>query len=188
MAGFTDNSLLPAVRRLSYQYIYRRIELPLIWRRFTHLHRCASHHLYENDTGFIQNYTVTLIAYALNGCNDTISSNVTVFPLADWDIELVPDSGCSPLIVTMPFVPGVNVFHWDFGDGDESDLPTPTHVYENTTLSALFYTVEFVGISAFGCVDTAYAEVQVNPQPVASIEADVTEGRSPLEVTFTKTL
>lgn len=189
LAGFTDNSLPASCSPFEATFFNTSIGASSYLWDFgdgsptsTDVHPI---HLYENNTGFIQNYTVTLIAYALNGCNDTISSNVTVFPLADWDIELVPDSGCSPLIVTMPFVPGVNVFHWDFGDGEESDLPTPTHVYENTTLSALFYTVEFVGISAFGCVDTAYAEVQVNPQPVASIEADVTEGCSPLEVTFT---
>lgn len=143
-------------------------------------------HLYDNNTGFVQTYTVTLIAYAPNGCNDTLQSNVTVYPLANWEIELVPDSGCSPLIVTMPFVPGASVFEWDFGDGSPvSNLPTPTHIYENTTLSALFHTVQFVGTSPFGCVDTATTTVQVNPQPVANFTMDVSEGCSPLEVTFT---
>ncbi|MEZ7966079.1 MAG: PKD domain-containing protein, partial [Flavobacteriales bacterium] len=37
-------------------------------------------HIYGNNTGFIQTYSVQLIAYSSNGCNDTIVSALTVYP------------------------------------------------------------------------------------------------------------
>lgn len=141
-------------------------------------------HGYVNNTGFLQTYEVTLIAYSLNGCNDTIASTVTVYPLANFDFTLWPDSGCSPLIVTMPFIQGVTDFEWDFDDGETSTIATPTHIFLNPTNNPVSYTVSLVGISAFGCVDSSSSVLVVNPQPTAIFTMDVVSGCSPLEVSF----
>ena len=142
-------------------------------------------HYYENETGFLQNFQVTLIAYADNGCNDTTSSNVTVYPTADWSFSVWPDSGCSPLIVTMPFIQGINQYEWDFGDGTPvSNFPTPTHIFENFTNDPIVYDITLVGVSGFGCADTATSSLIVNPQPTSQFTADVSSGCSPLDVTF----
>lgn len=189
VAAFSDNSSPPSCAPFAATFFNESIGASsYLWDFGDTETSIEEHpvHLYENTSGFLQDYTVTLIAYALNGCNDTTVSNVQVYPMADWNLQVVPDSGCAPLIVTMPFVPGVNVFEWDFGDGSPlSDAPTPTHVYENAGLTALFYDIQFIGINAFGCTDTAYADIQVNPQPQAGISTDIGEGCSPLEVTFT---
>ncbi|MEO0404858.1 MAG: PKD domain-containing protein, partial [Bacteroidota bacterium] len=142
-------------------------------------------HLYENNTGFLQDFSIQLIAYADNGCHDTTAGNLTVYPTPDFSFDLVPDSGCAPLIVTMPFIQGINSYQWDFGDGSNVNIfPTPTHIFENQTNDPLQFEVELIGISPFGCADTTSSMVWVNPQPTAQFDVDINSGCSPLTVTF----
>ncbi len=141
-------------------------------------------HWYENETGFIQVFDVTLIAYSLNGCNDTVQSLVTVYPTPNFDFTVWPDSGCSPLIVTLPFIQGVNEYNWNFGDGTTSNFPTPTHIYENLTNDPIVYDITLVGVSAFGCVDTASSQILITPQPTAQAMVDISSGCSPITVEF----
>ncbi|MDG1260364.1 MAG: PKD domain-containing protein [Flavobacteriales bacterium] len=145
-------------------------------------------HTYVNETGFVQTFDVSLIAYKDNGCNDTTATNVIVYPTPDYNFSVIPDSACSPLVVTMPFIQGINVFDWDFGDGSpNSTFPTPTHIYENFTTNQLEYTITLIGTSAFGCIDTAYADINVDPQPIAQFSTTTNSGCSPLEVSFQNT-
>lgn len=141
-------------------------------------------HNYVNNTGFLQTYPVSLIAYSPNGCNDSIASSITVYPTANFDFTIWPDSGCSPLVITMPFIQGVTDFNWNFGDGNTSTIATPTHIFENLTNDPIVYDVSLVGISAFGCVDSSSSSLIVNPQPTSQFTFDVAAGCSPLEVTF----
>lgn len=141
-------------------------------------------HLYENETGLLQNFTVELVAIAANGCNDTITSNITVYPLADFDFTVVPDSGCSPLTVDFPFISGAQIFEWDFGTGDISNAATPSYTYENNTTSPIVYDVQLIATSGFGCTDTAFSSIQVNPSPIAQFGIDGIEGCAPLTVTI----
>lgn len=141
-------------------------------------------HTYVNETGFVENFDVTLIAFANNGCHDTTATNVIVYPTPNWNIDIIPDSACSPLVATMPFIQGINQFEWDFGDGTTSTFPTPTHIWENFSTDPAIYDVTLVGTSAFGCTDTVSTEVYVNPQPLSQFTSDVMGGCSPLEVSF----
>jgi len=139
---------------------------------------------FNNTSGFIDTYDVTLYAYASNGCNDTVMHIITVFPLADLDFTIWPDSGCAPLTVTMPYISGALEYLWDFGDGTTSTFAIPTHQYQNATYDPILYTVTLVATSPFGCVDTASSSVLVNPSPLAQFNADVTAGCAPLTATF----
>ncbi len=141
-------------------------------------------HTFVNTTGFLEVYTVQLIAFAPNGCNDTVQTGVTVYPEANYDFTLWPDSGCSPFTVQMPFIQGVNSYLWDFGDNQTSTFPNPTHMYVNETVDPIIFDVTFVGISPFGCVDTTYSQVLVNPQPLAQMTADNNSGCSPVTIEF----
>jgi len=142
-------------------------------------------HLYINNTGFIQTYDVELIAYSPNGCNDTIVSAITVFPEPDFTFDVTPNAGCSPLVVQMPLVASGQTFDWDFGDGQSSMIPNPTHLYENNTGSPLTYTVTLNAISAFGCAGTSTSSLEVYPAPEADFDLSDFSGCSPLEITFT---
>lgn len=142
-------------------------------------------HLYTNTTGFIQTFDVTLIAYSVNGCNDTITQPIIVFPQANFDFELSNFDGCSPLTVTMPFVSGVQSYQWNFGNGQTSTSPIPTVTFTNFGTSPVEYTVTLVGTSAFGCVDIATSTITVHPGPIAQFAISNTAGCSPLSIDFT---
>jgi len=141
-------------------------------------------HLYNNTTGFVANYLVSLYAYNPNGCNDTTTQILVIYPLADFGFDISPDSGCAPLLVNMPFISGAQSFNWNFGDGSFSTLPNPTHQFSNDTNEPITYTVTLVATSPFGCTDTAVSFVIVNPSPVAQFLPDIFQGCSPLTVNF----
>lgn len=141
-------------------------------------------HPYLNNTGLLQTYNVTLYAYNVNGCHDTLSQNIVVYPIADFDFSITGASGCAPLTVNMPYVAGVQSFNWDFGDGLTSTSAIPAHTYTNLSGEPEDYTVRLIGISAFGCRDTAYTTVTTFPMPVAQFGTNTISGCAPLEVEF----
>lgn len=141
-------------------------------------------HPYVNTTGSLQTYNVTLYAYNINGCHDTVTQNIVVYPLADFDFSINGAAGCSPLTVSMPYIAGVQTFNWDFGDGVTSTSAIPAHTYTNMSGQPEDYTVRLIGVSAFGCRDTAYSTVTVFPMPVAQFGVSTIAGCAPLEVTF----
>lgn len=123
---------------------------------------------------------------ALTGCNFTTTftfdpsegdaplevefrdlSNTRVFPLGNANV-LIP----------------ITSREWDFGDGATSSDQNPTHTYENPGT----YTVTLKAATkrAQG-METVVDAVTVNPtsvEPVAKFTESITQGRAPLEVTF----
>ncbi|MBL0315352.1 MAG: PKD domain-containing protein [Flavobacteriales bacterium] len=141
--------------------------------------------MYINTSGVLDSYDITLIAYSPNGCNDTTTQTIIVYPLAVFDFTIAGAEGCAPLTTTMPFIQGVQVFNWDFGDGSVSPVAMPTHMFQNTSDTTVNYTVELIGSSAFGCTDTASAVVTVFPSPVAQFTVNQDAGCGPLTIDFT---
>ena len=140
---------------------------------------------YSNTTPFLEHRTLQLIAYATNGCHDTTSTTISVFPEPDFTFDL-PDGGvCSPLELTMPPIFSAASFHWNFGDGTTSTAAQPEHAWSNSGYGALQRTVTFSGVSAFGCVDAHSETVTILPQPTADFNTAVSGACSPVEVTLT---
>jgi PKD repeat protein len=144
-------------------------------------------HTYINNSLFIDVHTVTLVVTSANGCTDTASQTITVYPTPNFGFTSVPDSGCSPLSVTFPSVVGAVAYQWDFGDGNLGTGPTPTHVYVNATTNDVTYNVELVATSAFGCMDTTYGTVTVYPNPTAQFSTTPSAGCHPFDVTLQNT-
>jgi PKD repeat protein len=142
-------------------------------------------HQFANNTSSIQQFEVQLIAYTPNGCDDTTSTTISVFPQPDFDFTLPADTGCNPFTVQFPVVIGAINYQWTFGDGTISSAPNPAHTYGNSTLAPISYEVELVATSAFGCNDTSTASVTVNPDPVAQFSVDRTSGCGPLTINIT---
>jgi gliding motility-associated-like protein len=142
---------------------------------------------FQNQTQFISNYAVSLIVTAMNGCTDTSEQMVTVYPEPLYNFSIVPDSGCSPLTVTFPVAVGAVIYDWDFGDGNTSLSPNPTHTYVNNTTNNQTFTTVLIATSPFGCVDTVQGDVTVFPLPDASFTPLVEDGCEPLTVNFTNT-
>ena len=141
-------------------------------------------HFYQNLTQFIEIYTVSLIATSANGCTDTAFSTVTVYPEPQFGFNTLPDSGCSPLLVTFPSVIGAVTYAWDFGDGTFGSGPTPSHSYTNTTTNDIYYDVTLIAVSPFGCADTTTSPVLIKPQPTAQFTLTPNSACSPASIDF----
>lgn len=134
----------------------------------------------QNATNAIQSQTVELVAISANGCNDSTSATLQVYPQADFTFDLPNDTACSPLELTMPYMNGVNSLSWNFGAGNTSYEQSPSIVLENTNGGLMGTSITFTGISVFGCLDSHTETVYVRPQPVAQFTADNTAGCEPM--------
>ncbi|MEM6766366.1 MAG: PKD domain-containing protein, partial [Bacteroidota bacterium] len=80
-------------------------------------------------------YSVQLIARDNNGCPDTITQDITVFDNPITLFEVSDSIGCAPFTTSFRDVSTgpvpVNAWLWDFGDGNTSTSPFPTHTYLN---------------------------------------------------------
>ncbi len=145
-------------------------------------------HTYFNTTLLIQTYTTQLVAISSNGCKDSTSLTVTVYPRPIFSFTMIPSSGCSPLSVNFPPVLGAVTYEWDFGDGSPLNFsPNPTHVFTNTTTVNKTYTVQLIASNAFSCVDTTYGYPVVFAKPQANFVVTPTVGCSPLSTSFSNT-
>ncbi len=140
-------------------------------------------------------YTVTLTATNAAGSNTaTKSSYITVAgttaqkPVINcWGS---PRSGNAPLTVTFKdnSSGSPTAWNWDFGDGTNSTIQNPKHIYS----AAGSYTIKLTVTNAAGsttATKTNYitvtgTSVQI---PVAGFSSNVTSGNSPLSVSFTDT-
>jgi gliding motility-associated-like protein len=142
-------------------------------------------HVFANTTSLIQLNTVTLIANNSYGCADTTGIQIPVYPELNLVANNDPQNGCSPYTFLVPSMAGVQTYFWDFGDGFTSNIPYPVHSFSNTSNQVQTHVVHFVGTSGFGCSDSLDFVVSVQPEVTADIQANVTNGCGPLEVTFT---
>lgn len=105
-----------------------------------------------------------------NGCTDSYTGYVTVYPEPDAQFSLNPINGCVPL--TVQFTDASTsatpmLYTWYFGDGDSSHLANPVHTYTSVGV----YDVMLVVQTTSGCIslDTLFAPglVTVLPIPIA---------------------
>ncbi len=147
----------------------------------------APQHTYTNTSFFLDIHTVSLTAYSPAGCQSTVTQQIMVYPTPDFTFVAQPDSGCSPLAVTFPSVVGAVSYQWDFGDGTTGAGPSPTHTYINSTTNDQVFDITLIGANAFGCADTATADVIVYPNPVAQFNTTPLAGCHPLTAQLTNT-
>lgn len=105
-------------------------------------------YLYE-ESGL---YEVSLVVTDNSGCRDTITKDISFFPIPPLlIIEPSAEVGCFPLFVEFnnltPFVDSTYSFFWDFGDGNFSELIQPTHTYTE----AGDFDVHLRVVSSFDC-------------------------------------
>ena len=91
------------------------------------------------------------------------------------------DRGCAPLKVEFTS-PNLSDYYWDFGDGTESIKQFPDHEFVNPGK----YTVtlyEGLNGNKIGTID-----ITIYPDPIISIDSDITGGCNPLTVSFTSAI
>jgi len=105
-----------------------------------------------------------------NGCTGTYTDTVIVYPMPTADFNTGPFVGCQPFVVQFSdsSIAGTQLYyHWEFGDGDTSNIASPIHVYPNVGV----YDVTLVIWTTNGCVSidtiTVPGAVTVNPTPTA---------------------
>lgn len=111
-------------------------------------------------------FVIRLYVENANGCSDSISQIVTVYPLPVVDFDVTTTNECfQPLVATFTNQStGAVNYEWDFGDGQTSSLTNPTHTY----ISTGSYTVSLIASSIYGCKDTAITILNSYPQAVAN--------------------
>lgn len=110
-----------------------------------------------------------------NGCPDTISRLVTVYPEGKVNI-LNPDTvSCNTARVKFRVKTdaGVSQYNWDFGDGNTDFTATPFHEFVNNTGGDVTYLVKLRTASAQYCggFDTMKVTVHANLDPEFAIDA-----------------
>lgn len=134
---------------------------------------------------YFDNYKITFTNM------DSINQPPTV------DISADPTSGYSPQEVTFTATaddPDGNeafiTYRWNFGDGSgTSTAQNPIYTYTTTGTFTATCTVTDSGIPAMSATDTVVITiVEGNHPPNVTINADQTQGKPPLTVTFTSTV
>lgn len=141
---------------------------------------------FDNQTGSALNKQITLIASNDNGCIDSVSQTVRVYPKVIASFDSL-EGGCSPINVNFNNTSFNAVsYAWDFGDGTTSSNPAPSHTFENTGLQDTVYTVRLIASSDQGCVDTTHQTIDpVQHETNADFSRDNAQGCAPLTVNFT---
>lgn len=108
-------------------------------------------------------YNATLIVTSTDGCADTATQQVQVFPkpVAAYYVATVCEPGQSVFIDASAISSGTITYQWNFGDGNTATQQSPSHTYAPGV-----YNTGLIITSDNGCTDTATAVAVVNAKPV----------------------
>ncbi len=113
-----------------------------------------------NTTGV---YQVTLQVTTINGCVSTSNSPTMVMvhptPTSNFSVYPIELDEYNPVVNLENYSIGASSYIWNFGDGAYSTLSNPQHSYNYSGSFIIELEVE----NQFGCLDTSYSTVRVNP-------------------------
>lgn len=133
-------------------------------------------------------YNVTLVATSDNGCTDTITKQVEVYP--NPVVDFTPTEVClgsntqfnDLTNLSCNGSPGIIAnWNWNFGDyTPTSGAQNPTHNYAAPNV----YNTTLIVTSANGCIDSITKPVTVYDNPPANFVADNLDGCTPVCTNF----
>lgn len=125
-------------------------------------------------------YTVSLKMVDKNGCSDSASVNIKIATaMADFSLS-DSFSTCPPLIVNITNQSSNFVsYNWDFGDGGNSQLLNPSHIYTYPGVYTIRLTINNNG----GCSDTLTRKVVIEG-PTGILNYTPKEACNPETVNF----
>jgi gliding motility-associated-like protein len=112
-------------------------------------------------------YAVTLYVNSDQGCKDTVTDSVTIYPRpkADYSVPGVCLNDSSRFTNSSSVSTGnIISYAWDFGDGNTSASVSPAHLYASSGT----YNVKLIVTTDHGCTDTVSKQAMVYPKPAAS--------------------
>ena len=135
-------------------------------------------------------YSVSLKTTTINGCYDSITKIVQVYPIPL--VRFAPDktSGCAVLAVNFansssPKDTGsINImtFSWSSGNGITSTAKNFSASYKASSYRDTVYKVRLIGTSEHGCKDSSFSNITVHPQPDARFALNNNAGCTPLHL------
>src|SRR5258706_9444349 len=110
-------------------------------------------------------YQVTLYAFSLSGCVDSVTTAVNIFAPATAAFSVnAPCMGDASIFADLSTagVDTITSWAWNFGDSSNDNVQNPQHTYSTSGT----YTVTLIIVTNNGCTDTLVQNVTVNPLPV----------------------
>jgi PKD repeat protein len=130
-------------------------------------------------------YSVSLKVFSINGCSDSITKIVDVYPLPNahffWDNHC---AGQSIQFFDSSIVSSGNIQSWDWdlsGNLGQSSLQNPLNIYPDSGN----YTVKLTVTTDKGCTDIANNTISIFPVPTADFSIDPEYGIPPVNISFT---
>lgn len=123
------------------------------------------------------------IAYTFTDNNSCTNSDVRVVTVNPLPVPNFTFDTLSCTNLAIPFTntsAGANNYVWHFGDGSQSLLNNPSHIYANEG----FFDVVLIASSVAGCSDSITKTIHVIHPPTAQFNTNLTGGCGPLTVDF----
>jgi PKD repeat protein len=149
-------------------------------------------HIFKNDEHYFRYFMVNLIAESENGCTDTATQYVTLYPKPNTDFIMdTVSSKCGSTTIEFSAPAEFNgLYTWIFSPGDTlvtTDLH-PDHIFTNTGTVPVDYPVELISRNQFGCLGDTTINLSVPPMPPPAdlqFSIDPVSGCPPLTVNIT---
>ncbi|TFG42832.1 MAG: hypothetical protein E4H43_02565, partial [Bacteroidia bacterium] len=125
----------------------------------------VSHLFVNNDFINIREFDVVLVAENDAGCTDEARRTISVYPDIQTSFNASLREGCHPLNVNFSnLTNGGQIFIWDFGDGNTSNLFSPSHIFSNTgTVDSTYRAILTVLSPNNECRDSFSIDITVHP-------------------------
>ena len=130
-------------------------------------------------------YTPQLSVTSDSGCISALSKNnyISVFPkpFANFSVEPKTETIINPIISITNLSAGASFWFWNFGDLDTSSLFTPApHIFQDTGI----FIITLITTSQLGCADTAYQQINIEPDFVFYIPNSFSPNDDDINETF----
>jgi len=109
-------------------------------------------------------YDVTLMVNSNFGCKDTLTKQITIYPIPtpNFTSDFVCLNNPTPFFNLSTIKVGTLSHQWSFGDGVGSNLLSPLHTYQSSGT----FGVKLITTSNFGCKDSITKPTIVHPLPI----------------------
>ena len=128
-------------------------------------------------------YSVTLTVTSDKGCMDSLTKQITAYPLPVAGFTAVPAAGCAPLNVTLNDLSSVStgsVVTWNWQAGTLYSSAQQNTSFNFTAVGV--HNITLTVTSDKGCMDSVSKPITVYPSPVVDFEAVPASGCVPLNV------
>jgi PKD repeat protein len=141
-------------------------------------------HTYDHDDPDPVVYEIIMTASNDQGCSESVSRSLTIYPKIIADFSATVDEGCNQLEVQfIQNSTGAYEYLWDFNDGGTSSDPEPFHIFKNESYTDIdTFDVWLYVESEYLCRDSISMTITVYPAIKADFAIDIVEDCSPFEV------